>query len=76
MATDSALPKLMKAAVVDKPGPANTLHIKEVPLPGLGHNHVIIALQYAGVGIWDASFSAAGWQTQDVWTQLKMIKGR
>jgi spore germination protein YaaH len=29
-----------------------------------------------GVGIWDASFSAAGWQTQDVWTQLKTIKAR
>ena len=54
MATDSALPKLMKAAVVDKPGPANTLQIKEVPLPSLAHDHVIIALQYAGVGIWDA----------------------
>src|ERR1700684_667219 len=54
MAADSALPKLMKAAVVDKPGPANTLHIKEVPLPSLAHNHVIITLQYAGLGIWDA----------------------
>src|ERR1700721_4752990 len=54
MATHSALPKLMKAAVVDKPGPANTPHNKEVPLPSLAHNHVIIALQYAGVGIWDA----------------------
>jgi hypothetical protein len=29
-----------------------------------------------GVGIWDASFSAAGWQTQAVWTQLKTIKAR
>ncbi len=29
-----------------------------------------------GVGIWDASFGAAGWNTQDVWTQLKTIKAR
>jgi hypothetical protein len=29
-----------------------------------------------GVGIWDASFSAAGWQTEAVWTQLKTIKAR
>ena len=54
MATVSALPKLMKSAVVDKAGPANTLHIKELRLPSLAHNHVIIALHYAGVGIWDA----------------------
>jgi NADPH:quinone reductase len=50
----SELPKLMKAAVVDTPGPANALHIKDVPLPGLPRTHVIIALEYAGVGIWDA----------------------
>jgi hypothetical protein len=29
-----------------------------------------------GVGIWDASFSAAGWQTQDTMAQLKTIKAR
>jgi spore germination protein YaaH len=29
-----------------------------------------------GVGIWDASFSTAGWQTEAVWTQLKTIKAR
>jgi NADPH:quinone reductase len=61
MAVDSALPKLMKAVVVEKPGPANTLHIKEVPLPSLAHDHVIIALEYAGVGIWDAQQRAGTW---------------
>ncbi len=29
-----------------------------------------------GIGIWDASFGAAGWKAQDVWTQLKTIKAR
>jgi hypothetical protein len=29
-----------------------------------------------GVGIWDASFSTAGWQTQATWAQLKAIKAR
>ena len=51
MTTVSELPKLMKAAVVDAPGPANVLHIKDVPLPSLPRNHVIIALEYVGVGI-------------------------
>lgn len=54
MTTVSELPKVMKAAVVDAPGPSNALHVKDVPLPGLPRDHVIIALQYAGVGIWDA----------------------
>jgi NADPH2:quinone reductase len=50
----SNLPKLMKAAVVDSPGPSNVLHITDVPLPSLPEDHVIIALEYAGVGSWDA----------------------
>ncbi len=29
-----------------------------------------------GVGIWDASFGTAGWQTEGVWTQLSTIKAR
>jgi len=29
-----------------------------------------------GVGIWDASFGAAGWNAESVWQQLKTIKAR
>jgi Glycosyl hydrolases family 18 len=36
----------------------------------------IVTQGQIGIGIWDASFGAAGWQTQDVWTQLKTIKAR
>jgi NADPH:quinone reductase len=61
MSTLSALPKVMKAAVVDTAGPPKALHVKEVPLPTLAPNHVIIALQYAGVGIWDAKQRAGSW---------------
>jgi NADPH:quinone reductase len=51
----SALPKMMKAAVVDKAGPPDAISMREVPVPRLAHNHVIIALEYAGVGGWDAA---------------------
>jgi NADPH2:quinone reductase len=50
----SVLPRTMKAAVIDAPGPAETLRVVDVPVPRLGHDHVLIALKYAGVGIWDA----------------------
>ena len=36
----------------------------------------IVSQGQIGVGIWDASFGASGWYTQDVWTQLKTIKAR
>jgi NADPH:quinone reductase-like Zn-dependent oxidoreductase len=55
MKTKEALPKMMKAAVVDKAGPPDAISMREVPVPRLAHNHVIIALEYAGVGGWDAA---------------------
>ena len=51
MTTTSALPDTMKAAVVDAAGPPKAIHIKDVPVPRLSRNHVIIALEYAGLGV-------------------------
>src|ERR1700761_8529963 len=61
MTTLSTLPEVMKAAVVDKAGPPEAIHIEEVPLPAMPSNHVLIALQYVGVGIWDAEQRAGSW---------------
>ena len=61
MSTLATLPKVMKAAVVDKAGPPEAIHIAEVPLPALPPNHVLIALEYVGVGIWDAEQRAGSW---------------
>jgi hypothetical protein len=61
MTTSSSLPKVMKAAVVDAAGPPEAIHIKDVPVPSLPSNHVLIALQYVGVGIWDAEQRAGSW---------------
>jgi NADPH:quinone reductase len=61
MNTTSTLPETMKAAVVETTGPPNTLHIKNVPVPKLARNHVIIALEYAGLGVWDAAQRAGSY---------------
>ncbi|HTZ57586.1 MAG TPA: NADP-dependent oxidoreductase [Acidobacteriaceae bacterium] len=55
------LPKVIKAAVVDAGGPPEAIHLKEVPLPALAPDHVIIALEYAGVGMWDAKQRDGSW---------------
>src|ERR1700721_2049701 len=57
----STLPKVMKAAVVDTAGPPDAIHIKEVSLPPLPSKHVLIALEYVGVGIWEAEQRAGSW---------------
>ncbi len=61
MNTTSALPETMKAAVVETAGPPSTLHIKDVPVPRLARGHVIIALEYAGLGMWDAAKRAGSY---------------
>src|SRR6202020_1209658 len=61
MTTLSTLPKAMKAAVVDMAGPPEAIHIKEVPIPALPSNHVLIALEDVGVRIWDAEQRAGSW---------------
>ena len=61
MTTLSTLPKVMKAAVVDTAGPPEAIHIKEVSVPALPSNHVLVALEYVGVGIWDAEQRAGSW---------------
>ena len=48
MSTPPELPKSMKAAVVDKPGPPSAIHLKDVPLPAVPPDHVLIALEFAG----------------------------
>jgi NADPH:quinone reductase len=55
------LPKTMKAAVVDKAGPPGAIRIASVPVPPLSRGHVIIALDYASVGSWDAKQRSGAW---------------
>jgi NADPH2:quinone reductase len=57
----SNLPAMMKAAVADKAGPPDVIHITSVPVPQLTDGHVIIALDYAGVGSWDAEQRSGNW---------------
>lgn len=55
------LPKMMKAAVLDKAGPPSAVRIASVPLPRLSRGHVIIKLDYASVGSWDAQQRSGAW---------------
>src|ERR1700748_3801331 len=61
MTTLSMLPKVMKAVVVASGGPPEAINIKKVPAPPRPSHHVLIALEYAGVGIWDAEQRAGSW---------------
>ena len=57
----NALPETMKAVVLDKAGPPDALEVHTVPVPRVTRNHVIIALDYASAGSWDAQQRSGAW---------------
>ena len=57
------LPDTMKAAAVDRFGPPSALTLHEVPVPRPGPHEVLIAIDTAGIGSWDASIRDGSWRT-------------
>jgi NADPH:quinone reductase len=55
-----AVPKTMRAAAIDHPGRPAVLSIRSLSVPELGANEVLIAVDTAGVGGWDADMRE-GW---------------
>jgi NADPH:quinone reductase len=56
------LPESMRAAAVERFGPPSALTIHELPLPKPGPQEVVIAIETAGVGSWDASIRDGSWR--------------
>jgi NADPH2:quinone reductase len=56
----NSVPKTMRAAAIDRFGGPEVLSIHEVPVPNVGAGEVLIALDTAGVGSWDADIRK-GW---------------
>src|SRR5712691_5303348 len=54
------IPETMRAAAIDRFGGPEVLSIHELPTPVAEPKEVLIALDTAGVGVWDAEMRA-GW---------------
>jgi NADPH2:quinone reductase len=54
------IPKTMRAAAIDRFGPPEVLTTRELPIPTVETNEVLIALHTTGVGSWDADIRD-GW---------------
>ena len=52
----------MRAAAVDRFGPPSALTLHEVPVPRPGPHEVLIAIDTAGIGSWDASIRDGSWR--------------
>ena len=51
----------MRAAAIDRPGGPGVLKVQELPIPVPGPGEVLIALEAAGVGGWDADVREGWW---------------
>lgn len=54
------IPTTMRAAVIDKFGGPEVLKVKEVPVPEIDDDEVLVAVHTAGVGSWDPDMRS-GW---------------
>ena len=43
----------MKAVVLDRFGGPDELVVRDVPVPSIGDDDVLIKVEYAGIGQWD-----------------------
>lgn len=51
----------MRAAAIDRFGAPSVLTTRTLPVPACGPNEVLIAMQTAGVGVWDAKLRSGDW---------------
>src|SRR3982750_4421913 len=56
------IPASMKAAAVEPCGPPSLLKLHELPVPKPGPSEILIAIEFAGVGVWDASIRDGSWR--------------
>lgn len=59
------IPRTMQAAAIDRFGGPEVLTIHELPVPEIDEHEVLIALDAAGVGSWDADMRA-GWYPDEM----------
>jgi NADPH2:quinone reductase len=51
--TAESLPQKMKAIVIDAPGGPEVMTLRDLPLPPVDANDVLVEVHFAGVAVWD-----------------------
>jgi NADPH2:quinone reductase len=61
MRTDGAAPATMRAVAIDAYGGPERLTVHEIPVPAVGRSEVLVRVDTASVGIWDAKARRGQW---------------
>ena len=56
------IPSTMKAAAIDRFGPPSAIKILQRPVPTPGPDEVLIRVDVAGIGSWDAAIREGSWR--------------
>ena len=70
----SKIPETMRAAAIDRFGGPNVLSLHTLPVPKVGVGEVLIAVDTAGVGVWDAEIREGSW-TPSNRTRFPLVLG-
>jgi NADPH:quinone reductase len=57
----TAIPATMKAVLIDRFGPPSVLKLRTVAVPRPGPGEIVVALEAAGIGVWDTSLRDGSW---------------
>jgi NADPH:quinone reductase-like Zn-dependent oxidoreductase len=60
--TATAIPATMKAAAIDRYGPASVLTVRELDTPEPEPHEILIQVHTAGIGIWDTEMRSGSWK--------------
>src|ERR1043165_8391269 len=66
----AAVPEEMKVIVIDRFGPPNVFELRTVPVPKITATQVLIRVQVASVGTWDAKIRDGSWAEVDTFPQI------
>src|SRR5262249_7044355 len=55
------IPGTMRAAAIDRFGKPDVLKLHTLPIPGIDPSEILIAIDTAGVGSWDAAIRGGWW---------------
>lgn len=70
----SKVPQTMHAAAIDRFGGPDVLTLHTLPVPKVGVGEVLIAVDTAGVGVWDAEIREGSW-TPSNRTRFPLVPG-
>lgn len=71
----ATIPATMQAVAIDRFGPPDVLELRTMPVPKITPSQILIRVQVAGVGNWDAKIRDGSWAEEKSFPQIPGTDG-